>query len=61
MRQLRAKQLRKKVFGDYSIRDVRYARDFKTGQIRCIGHRAIYQKEKRNRNETAEKTQESKG
>lgn len=43
-----AKRIRKKVYGDYSIREVKYERDsWSRGMIRCAGLRGRYQQVKK--------------
>lgn len=42
----KAKALRKKIFGNFSIRDTKYTQE-RDGSIRCIGRRKAYQKAKK--------------
>jgi len=47
MRGKKAKRLRKKVYGDMSIRDTKYFRNNKTGQITADELRTAYQHSKK--------------
>ena len=47
MRGKKAKRLRKKVYGDMSIRDTKYFRNNKTGQITADSMRTAYQHSKK--------------
>jgi hypothetical protein len=46
MRAIKAKKLRKQVYGDYSLREEREYKKLSTGQIVATGRRRIYQKSK---------------
>lgn len=47
MRGKRTKEIRKSVYGDHSLKDRRYARDPKTGEVFCLGLRRKYQDTKK--------------
>ena len=43
----KSKELRKQIYGNFSLKDVNYTRDHDES-IRCVGRRAAYQRLKRN-------------
>ena len=47
MRGTKAKRIRREVYGDNSIRDRKYAKDPKTGEVFNMGLRAKYQRAKK--------------
>lgn len=47
MRGLKAKKIRRQIYGDISLKQRRYAIDRKTGEVFCVGRRADYKQAKK--------------